>query len=195
MENCKSPDRETEPTRQTRVAQLVNAVMERCRELFSGKSVEEHERNDESPEEALGKVDIEACTCHLYEIATREGLLEAEEGRPAITIEGEKFTVPEELVEWLHSKSLRARDLKMRKDAWRKLVDLLWKQESRIRELLEIWAEDAQDCAGVRCRERLELRRDLLDRLWDIASEQYWHVQNLSRNPIDAPYASCVYRG
>lgn len=82
----------------------------------------------------------------------------------------------------------------MRKDAWRKLANLFWGQESRINGLLESCTEDTQYCTNTKCREHLEVRRDLLDKLWDIASEQYWYVQELSEDPIDRPYASCIYR-
>lgn len=141
----------------------------------------------------LGRVATEVCMCNLRETATREGLLDAEEGRPAITIEGEKFTVPEELVEWLHSDSRRAQDLIMRRDAWRKLADLFWRQESRIKELLRVCADDTQSCADTECRKRLEVRKELLDKLWDISTEQRIHAKLLSRDPVDAPYASYRY--
>lgn len=130
---------------------------------------------------------------NLLDIATSEGLLKADEERPVITIEGEKFNVPEELVEWLQSDSRRSRDLRMRIDAWRKLADLFWQQESRIKELLAMCAKDTQNYAEMNCREHLEIRQELLDKLWGIASEQRMHAKLLSRDPADAPYASYRY--
>ena len=61
--------------------------------------------------EPLGRAAMEACMCNLREVASREGLLEAEEDLPVISREGEKFNIPEELVKWLRSDSRRCRDL------------------------------------------------------------------------------------
>lgn len=143
--------------------------------------------------EPLGRAAMGACMCNLREVASREGLLEADEDRPVITREGEKFNVPEELVKWLRSDSRRCRDLTERRRAWRMLADLLWKQESRIKELLKMCAEDGQNCSDVTCHERLEARLKQLDKLWEIASEQHMHAILLSKDPVDGPYTSFRY--
>ena len=131
--------------------------------------------------------------CNLREIATREGLLQAEEGRPVIKMGDEEFNVPEELVDWLHSKSRRARNLAKRVEAWNRLTDIFWQQESRINELLKMCDEHQQDCSDKACHERLEARRRQLDKLWRYATRQYWHARILSKDPEDAPYASYRY--
>lgn len=193
MENYRLPGG-AETSRQAGVARLVGAVMERCREFFSSKNIKGREEGNEGPEKALGEAAIEACACHLYEIATHEGLLGADEERPVITIEGEKFNVPEELVDWLHSKSRRARNLAKRVEAWNRLTDIFWQQESRINELLKMCDEHQQDCSDEACHKRLEARRHQLDKLWGYATRQYWHARKLSKYPEDAPYASYVFR-
>lgn len=131
--------------------------------------------------------------CNLREVASREGLLEAKEDLPVISREGEKFNVPEELVKWLRSDSRRCRDLTERRRAWRMLADLLWKQESRIKELLKMCSEDGQNCSDATCHERLEARLKQLDKLWEIASEQHMHAILLSKDPVDGPYTSFRY--
>lgn len=154
------------------------------------------QRSDPILEEYVGKLGnfaTGACMCKLQELASSEGLLEATKGLPVITIEGEEFNVPEALVEWLNSNSCRSRDLAKRVDAWRRLADLFWEQESRIDELLEQCVGDPGTCPDTDCRERLEIRRHLLGKLWKFASAHRMEARRLSRDPEDRPYAAYRY--